>query len=189
MAGCHSLVQYDDEIVGDPLETAALKAVRWQFDHNTSTSFPRPKTKPQVRAATQRDLASNSINGNCPLSLFFPFPFCFLSFSFFPPPLPLLKDTAASAAPAAAPAPASAPAAIAAPAATSKKDEYQPPYLSSAPKVRIVVRHHFASKLQRMSVIAQVEKQGAAPQYMVLTKGLRLIPFFSLRLESSLFFS
>jgi len=41
VAGCHSLVKIDNETVGDPLETAALRAVRWEFDASTATSRPR----------------------------------------------------------------------------------------------------------------------------------------------------
>lgn len=52
MAGCHSLVQYDDEVVGDPLETAALRAIRWQFDHATGTSMPKAAAAAVVTDAT-----------------------------------------------------------------------------------------------------------------------------------------
>ena len=59
MAGCHSLVQYDNEIVGDPLETAALRAIRWEFDHNSSTSTPK-KPKPPAEPSAAAGAAAGA---------------------------------------------------------------------------------------------------------------------------------
>lgn len=31
LSGCHSLVHIDDQILGDPMEIASLKAIQWNF--------------------------------------------------------------------------------------------------------------------------------------------------------------
>ena len=40
LAGCHSLVLIEGEVTGDPLESAALKAMRWQIDKDTGRATP-----------------------------------------------------------------------------------------------------------------------------------------------------
>jgi cation-transporting ATPase 13A1 len=58
LAGCHSLLEIDGKLLGDPIEVAALQAVDWTFTPSTATAVPgtkrpaseRPwKTKPSVK--------------------------------------------------------------------------------------------------------------------------------------------
>jgi cation-transporting ATPase 13A1 len=42
LAGCHSLVVYDEETTGDPLESAALRAMRWHISIQTGNAEPAP---------------------------------------------------------------------------------------------------------------------------------------------------
>jgi manganese-transporting P-type ATPase len=42
LAGCHSLVVYDDETTGDPLESAALRSMRWHISLSTGHAEPAP---------------------------------------------------------------------------------------------------------------------------------------------------
>lgn len=42
LAGCHSLVVYDDETTGDPLESASLRAMRWHISLATGYAEPAP---------------------------------------------------------------------------------------------------------------------------------------------------
>jgi cation-transporting ATPase 13A1 len=42
LAGCHSLVVYDEETTGDPLESAALKSLRWHVSVSTGDAEPAP---------------------------------------------------------------------------------------------------------------------------------------------------
>ncbi len=44
LAGCHSLVLIDGEITGDPLESAALKAMRWNINQDDGHAVPSPAT-------------------------------------------------------------------------------------------------------------------------------------------------
>lgn len=41
--GCHSLVDIDGKVMGDPLEEAALRAIKWKFDPASSTCKPTAK--------------------------------------------------------------------------------------------------------------------------------------------------
>jgi cation-transporting ATPase 13A1 len=58
LAGCHSLLEIDGKILGDPIEVAALKAIDWVYTPANATAVPgtkrpaseRPwKSKPSVR--------------------------------------------------------------------------------------------------------------------------------------------
>lgn len=45
IAGCHSLVLIEGEVTGDPLESAALKAMRWGIDKDTGRASPLVATE------------------------------------------------------------------------------------------------------------------------------------------------
>lgn len=45
LAGCHSLVLVDGETTGDPLESAALNAMRWSLAKGTENVVPSPATE------------------------------------------------------------------------------------------------------------------------------------------------
>jgi manganese-transporting P-type ATPase len=42
IAGCHSLVVYDEETTGDPLESAALRSMRWHISLSSGNAEPAP---------------------------------------------------------------------------------------------------------------------------------------------------
>ena len=42
LAGCHSLVVYDEETTGDPLESASLRAMRWHISIQSGNAEPAP---------------------------------------------------------------------------------------------------------------------------------------------------
>jgi manganese-transporting P-type ATPase len=42
LAGCHSLVVYDDETTGDPLESASLRSMRWHISLSSGHAEPAP---------------------------------------------------------------------------------------------------------------------------------------------------
>ena len=44
IAGCHSLVLIEGEVTGDPLESAALKAMRWGIDKDSGRASPLAST-------------------------------------------------------------------------------------------------------------------------------------------------
>ncbi|GMI34481.1 hypothetical protein TrCOL_g827, partial [Triparma columacea] len=45
LAGCNSLIFIDGEVAGDPLESAALKAMRWEVKGETGKIRPKAKTE------------------------------------------------------------------------------------------------------------------------------------------------
>lgn len=44
LAGCHSLVYIDGETTGDPLESAALRSMKWRLSESTGNAIPMPAT-------------------------------------------------------------------------------------------------------------------------------------------------
>lgn len=42
LAGCHSLVVYDEETTGDPLESASLRSMRWHISSSSGNAEPAP---------------------------------------------------------------------------------------------------------------------------------------------------
>uniref|UniRef100_A0A7S4HIT1 P-type ATPase A domain-containing protein n=1 Tax=Odontella aurita TaxID=265563 RepID=A0A7S4HIT1_9STRA len=63
LAGCHSLVMIDGETTGDPLESAALGAMRWGISKSTGNAEPLPATdkKQGGKAITVSNAASSSL--------------------------------------------------------------------------------------------------------------------------------
>lgn len=45
LGGCHSLVNIEGETTGDPLESAALKSMRWKLSKNSGNAIPMPATE------------------------------------------------------------------------------------------------------------------------------------------------
>ena len=43
--GCHSLVDIDGKVMGDPLEEAALRSIKWKYDPASGTCQPTEKAK------------------------------------------------------------------------------------------------------------------------------------------------
>jgi manganese-transporting P-type ATPase len=99
LAGCHSLVQIDGKMVGDPVEEASIRAIDFSFDAGTK----RCQVNQNLERAGERRWGSS----------------------------------------------------------IQQKDVY----------VHIVHRNHFASKLQRMSVIAKVNLGERGQRYRSLVKG------------------
>jgi cation-transporting ATPase 13A1 len=52
LAGCHSLVVYDDETTGDPLESAALNSMRWHISLSSGNAVPAPATEKKPAGKT-----------------------------------------------------------------------------------------------------------------------------------------
>uniref|UniRef100_K3X9P6 P-type ATPase A domain-containing protein n=1 Tax=Globisporangium ultimum (strain ATCC 200006 / CBS 805.95 / DAOM BR144) TaxID=431595 RepID=K3X9P6_GLOUD len=99
LAGCHSLVQIDGKMVGDPVEEASIRAIDFSYDATTR----RCQAKPDSDRASERRWG----------------------------------------------------------AGVSQKDVF----------VQILHRNHFASKLQRMSVVAKVHLGDKGIRYRSLVKG------------------
>ncbi len=97
LAGCHSLILIDGETTGDPLESAALKAMRWEVAAKSGNVVP--------------SLATGKKQAGVPLSL---------------------------------------------------------PGSSSCSEIKILSRHHFSSKLQRMSCVI---RDVAARRHYSVVKG------------------
>ena len=53
IAGCHSLIAIDgsEELLGDPIETAALAGVKWSYDHATQRATPGQVKATEARIA------------------------------------------------------------------------------------------------------------------------------------------
>ena len=161
LAGCHSLVSVGGaELVGDPIELAALEGIEWSYAHIAQTATPgHTASLERAIAALKAKLAPPP-----------PPP---------APPPPAAEGTAAAATavlPTALPplseaARAEAEAALATAEAALAAAE-QRRAQSHVRSVRIVHRHHFSSALQRMSTVATVLRAGSSePSLLCLVKG------------------
>ena len=61
LAGCNSLIFIDGEVAGDPLESAALKAMRWEVKGESGKVAPKAKSE-------KKDAGKNFIVGNRKIS-------------------------------------------------------------------------------------------------------------------------
>jgi manganese-transporting P-type ATPase len=59
LASCHSLVCIEGETTGDPLESAALRSMRWQLSKDSSNAVPMPATEKKA-AGTPITISSES---------------------------------------------------------------------------------------------------------------------------------
>ena len=151
LAGCHSLISIgtSTELLGDPIETAALSGVRWSYDAKTQTATPGDTT------TIAEQIAKLSEQLKPPVS-----PGLKVDGSPADPPPPLPEGTAAKLRADLQEAEAALVKAKAHAAA------------SPIAKVVIVHRHHFSSALQRMSTVATVaNKETGATTTECLVKG------------------
>ena len=150
VGGCHALLQVEGQLMGDPIELAAITAFGWSYDAATATASaidPLPALDLALKQAegalvtalaTSKRAASGGQGGQA------------------------AQGRATSTGP-----PAAAAAALEVQAATAKVDEAKAARergvarraaaLHRGMTVRIVHRHHFASSLGRMSVVAHVK--------------------------------
>ena len=138
IGGCHSLLQVEGKLMGDPIELAALRALGWSFDSATATASaadPLPKLEAAVKQA-EATLAA-------------------------------VKKRAASATPEQRPTALEMKRATEgideAKAARERGAARKKAALCRGVTVRIAHRHHFSSALGRMSVVAQVKGLANAP--------------------------
>ena len=154
LAGCHSLVQVEGvpELLGDPIETAALGGIAWRYDHATQTA------RPGDTAATERAIVA-------------------LQLKLEPPPPPADAPTGLTGQPLPPPPPLGAQerertAAELAEAKARLAAAQAKAAACGAASVRILHRHHFSSELQRMSAVVEVTpKGGGAAECRCLVKG------------------
>eukprot|EP00903_Cladosiphon_okamuranus_P009432 g8993.t1 len=118
LAGCQSLVLMEGSEAGDPVEAAAMKAIKWEIVPGSS-NICRPKGTPAKPATTAGRTATGKVTVAAPAVAATP-----------GVPVVLLGCT--------------------------------------IPALEIKTRHHFSSKLQRMSTVARTQGGGA---WWVLVKG------------------
>ncbi|CAB1105130.1 unnamed protein product [Ectocarpus sp. CCAP 1310/34] len=118
LAGCQSLVLMEGSEAGDPVEAAAMKAIKWEIVPGASNTC-RPKGTPAKPATKAGRTAAGKVT-------------------------------------------------VAAPAVASTPGEAVRVDGCSVPALDIKTRHHFSSKLQRMSTVARTQGNGS---WWVLVKG------------------
>lgn len=62
LAGCHSLLVYEEETTGDPLEMAALSSMRWHLDAATGHAMPAPATEKKPAGLNISLMSGHSIS-------------------------------------------------------------------------------------------------------------------------------
>lgn len=62
LAGCHSLVLIEGEVTGDPLESAALKSMRWEINSTTGNAVPKEATEKKEGGLKINMSGGSSIN-------------------------------------------------------------------------------------------------------------------------------
>ena len=151
LAACHSLIAIDgsSELLGDPIETAALSGVRWSYDHASQTATPGdvPTIEARIKAIeTQLEPKTESmgmmVNGSAA-----------------PPPPPLPEGTAKKLREELG-------------ACKTQLDEAKKMAKSCDVKTATILqRHHFSSALQRMSTVAKVTLKNGTTEVRGLVKG------------------
>lgn len=127
LAGCHSLVVYENETTGDPLESAALRAMKWNISSDTNNAEPKLTTE-VVDPITKKN---KTITGGKPIIL----------------PTHYYYNTNNS---------------------NTKQNGSNSSNSITIQEVKIITRHHFSSKLQRMSCVIQA---GGNNMKWVVAKG------------------
>lgn len=56
VAGCHSLIEVDGKLLGDPIEIAAMNSVSWSFVPGTATASPGPWRAREIFVEKQKDI-------------------------------------------------------------------------------------------------------------------------------------
>ena len=144
LAGCHSLVNVEGAgLVGDPIELAAMQGLNWSYDARTATATPGDATPFDKRVA-EVETALKDIGA---------------------------EPKAQGAARKAYSDRKSAYEKLLADAKTARAGAAKRAKQHNVRSIRILNRFHFASKLQRMSVLARVTTQGRAPSKVCLVKG------------------
>ena len=136
LAGCHSLIQVEGvaELMGDPIETAALGGVAWMYNHATQTATPGDTRGAEraVKALTEKlsPPASAAAGQGAPAAL--------------PAPPPLTAQQRAQTE------------TELAEVETALKEAQRRAAACPVRSVKILHRHHFASALQRMSTVVEL---------------------------------
>merc|ERR1719487_609025 len=142
LAGCHSLIEVDGELIGDPIELTAFQALEytWKNENSTAVRGTVPALKKKIEDA-KKEIAKiekeKEASFNKQLT-----PFQTEELARFNK---IVKDS---------------------------EDKIQKQQNQKAVSVKVLTRHHFQSELQRMSTVVEItEGEGGKPQKMGLVKG------------------
>lgn len=59
LAGCHSLIEVDNKLLGDPIEVAALRGISWSYQPSTSTASPSNWRAKEITILRQKEFMAN----------------------------------------------------------------------------------------------------------------------------------